>query len=136
MSDQWITPTEPYTDRDNDGPGADERLPVGSFRFWYADRRWEWSDEIYRMFGYEPGTITPTAELLRSHRHPDDAVEIGDILLAKSVGEQPVSGHYRFLDVDGRVHDVIVVADRPRDVSGPGTGTFGCFVDLTELVAR
>lgn len=36
-------------------PGAD--LNVGSFRFWFVGQRWEWSDEVARRHGYEPGTV-------------------------------------------------------------------------------
>jgi hypothetical protein len=52
--------------------GAPGYLNVGSFRFWFAGERWEWSDEVARMHGYEPGSVAPTTKLLLSHKHPDD----------------------------------------------------------------
>jgi hypothetical protein len=45
---------------------------VGSWRFYFADERWEWSPEVERIHGYEPGTVTPTTRLVLSHKHPDD----------------------------------------------------------------
>jgi hypothetical protein len=45
---------------------------VGAFRFWFVGQHWEWSDEVARMHGYEPGTVVLTTELLLSHKHPDD----------------------------------------------------------------
>jgi hypothetical protein len=36
---------------------------VGSFRYIVREDRWEWSDEVARMHGYRPGSITPTTDL-------------------------------------------------------------------------
>ena len=55
-------------------------LNVGSFRFWFVGQRWEWSDEVARMHGYEPGSVVPTTELLLSHKHPDDRQHVQDQL--------------------------------------------------------
>jgi hypothetical protein len=52
--------------------GAPQR--VGWFRFYFNDQRWEWSEQVQRMHGYEPGTVTPTTELVLAHKHPEDAV--------------------------------------------------------------
>jgi hypothetical protein len=30
--------------------------PTGSFRLYFKDERWEWSPEVERLHGYEPGT--------------------------------------------------------------------------------
>ena len=49
-----------------------EPLLAGWFRFYFADERWEWSPETERIHGYEPGTVTPTTDLVMSHKHPDD----------------------------------------------------------------
>ena len=45
---------------------------VGWFRFYFDDERWEWSPEVARLHGYEPGTIQPTTRLVLSHKHPED----------------------------------------------------------------
>jgi hypothetical protein len=45
---------------------------TGNFRFWYDDQRWEWSDKVAAIHGYAPGSMTPTTELLPSHKHPED----------------------------------------------------------------
>jgi len=37
---------------------------VGSFRYIVREDRWEWSDEVARMHGYRPGSITPTTDLV------------------------------------------------------------------------
>jgi hypothetical protein len=50
--------------------GAGTPQTTGSFRFWFADQRWEWSDEVAAMHGYAPDSVTPTTELLLAHKHP------------------------------------------------------------------
>ena len=49
---------------------------VGWFRFYFADQRWEWSAQVQRMHGYEPGSVTPTTDLVLAHKHPDDRGQI------------------------------------------------------------
>lgn len=31
---------------------------TGWFRFYFEDQRWEWSEQVQRMHGYQPGTVT------------------------------------------------------------------------------
>lgn len=33
---------------------------VGWFRFYFDEQRWEWSPEVERLHGHNPGTVTPT----------------------------------------------------------------------------
>ena len=53
---------------------------TGSFRFWFADQRWEWSDEVAALHGNTPGQVEPTTKLLLSHKHPDDRDEVADTI--------------------------------------------------------
>ena len=109
--------------------GAPQR--VGWFRFYFDDQRWEWSEQVQRMHGYEPGTVTPTTELVLAHKHPDDrgqvAATIDDILNT----HQPFSTRHRIIDTGGKVRHVVVVADRLCDDQGAVTGTQGFYVDVS-----
>ena len=107
-------------------------LTVGTFRFWFVDQRWEWSDEVARMHGYESGTVVPTTELLLSHKHPEDRAHVQDLLDYALQSEGSFSSRHRFLDTAGKVHDAIVVADRMVDADGTVTGTAGYYIDLTD----
>ncbi len=107
-------------------------LTVGTFRFWFVDQRWEWSDEVARMHGYEPGTVVPTTKLLLSHKHPEDRAHVQDLLDYALQSEESFSSRHRFLDTAGKVHDAIVVADRMVDENGTVLGTAGYYIDLTD----
>lgn len=104
---------------------------VGAFRFWFIGQRWEWSDEVARMHGYEPGTVEPTTKLLMSHKHPDDLAHVQEHLDYALQSEESFSSRHRFIDTAGQVHDAIVVADRMYDESGAVVGTAGYYIDLT-----
>lgn len=107
-------------------------LNVGTFRFWFIGERWEWSDEVARMHGYEPGTVEPTTKLLMSHKHPDDRAHVQEVLDYALQSAESFSSRHRFLDTAGKVHDAIVVADRMHDESGAVVGTAGYYIDLTD----
>ncbi|MGV0718073.1 PAS and ANTAR domain-containing protein [Mycolicibacterium sp. XJ662] len=113
--------------------GTGEPQRVGSFRFYTAEQRWEWSDNIERMHGYEPGTVTPTTDLLLRHKHPEDRQQVAEVLERVANGE-PFSSRHRIVDTAGRTHWVIVVGDRMVDESGNVVGTTGFYVDYTETM--
>jgi ANTAR domain/PAS fold len=106
-------------------------LNVGTFRFWFVGERWEWSDEVARMHGYEPGTVLPTTKLLLSHKHPDDRAHVQELLDYALKSEVSFSSRHRFVDTAGNVHDAIVVADRMLTEGGAVLGTSGYYIDLT-----
>jgi hypothetical protein len=126
------TPTgthKPQTSLAEVGPA--EYLNVGNFRFWFVGQRWEWSDEVARMHGYEPGSVVPTTKLLLSHKHPDDRAHVQDLLDYALRSGESFSSRHRFVDTAGKVHDAIVVADRMLEESGAVLGTAGYYIDLT-----
>ena len=104
---------------------------VGWFRFHFADERWEWSPEVEKMHGYQPGTATPTTELVLSHKHPQDLQHVAATLEQVRQGKQAFSTRHRIVDTEGRVHHVVVVADTLTDETGAVVGTRGFYVDVT-----
>ncbi|KAF0846897.1 PAS and ANTAR domain-containing protein [Nocardia caishijiensis] len=116
--------------------GEGRAQDAGGFKFWFADQRWEWSDEVARIHGYEPGTVSPTTALLLSHKHPDDRDHVAT-MIEKSVTEgEPFCSTHRILDTGGAVHDVIVVADQMLDDTGVLVGTTGYYIDVTDTLER
>jgi hypothetical protein len=111
---------------------ADRYGNVGAFQFWFVGQRWEWSDEVARMHGYAPGSVTPSTELMLSHKHPDDRAHVQELLDHALHSKGSFSSRHRFIDTAGGVHDAIVVADRMCDESGAVVGTAGYYIDLTK----
>ncbi|MBF6376814.1 PAS and ANTAR domain-containing protein [Nocardia farcinica] len=111
---------------------ADAWRPAGSYRFWFADQRWEWSDEVAVLHGYAPGSVVPTTELMLAHKHPEDRDAVADILAAAVSTGQPFCSRHRILDTHGRVRHVLVVGDEMRDADGRVVGSTGYYIDLTD----
>ena len=104
---------------------------VGAFRFYFDEQRWEWSEQVQRMHGYQPGTVTPTTELVLSHKHPEDRAQIAHTLDTIRRTGQPLSSRHRIIDTSGKVRSVIVVGDRLHDERGRVVGTQGFYIDTT-----
>lgn len=104
---------------------------VGWFRFYFADERWEWSEQVQLMHGYEPGTVTPTTELVLSHKHPDDYQQVATTLDEMRHSHLTFSTRHRIIDTSGEVHSVVVIGDQLYDDDGELVGTHGFYVDVT-----
>ncbi|OBI12713.1 PAS and ANTAR domain-containing protein [Mycobacterium sp. E2497] len=109
---------------------------AGWFRFYFEDQRWEWSDQVHRMHGYEPGTVTPTTELVLSHKHPADRARVAEGIDDMIKHRRPFSTRHRIVDTRGNTHDVVVVGDQFCDDSGEVIGTHGFYVDVTPTSSR
>jgi hypothetical protein len=108
--------------------GAPQR--VGWFRFYFEDQRWEWSEQVQRMHGYEPGTVTPTTELVLAHKHPEDRGEVAKTIDEMRLARRAFSTRHRILDTRGVVHQVVVVGDLLTDQQDVVIGTHGYYVDI------
>ncbi|MGE2720876.1 PAS and ANTAR domain-containing protein [Mycolicibacterium celeriflavum] len=104
---------------------------VGWFRFYFTDERWEWSPQVERMHGYEPGTAQPTTDLVLSHKHPDDYRQVAATLDEIRRTSGAFSTRHRIIDTRGDVHDVVVVGDQLFDDDDRVVGTHGFYVDVT-----
>lgn len=106
--------------------------PAGWFRFYFTDQRWEWSEQVQRMHGYEPGSVTPTTELVLSHKHPDDRGHVAATIGQISDTHQAFSTRHRIVDTRGNVRHVVVVGDKIFDDDGDVIGTHGFYIDVSE----
>lgn len=109
---------------------------VGWFRFYFEDQRWEWSDQVQRMHGYQPGTVTPTTELVLAHKHPADRVHVATGIDDMIKNRQAFSTRHRIIDTRGGIHHVVVVGDHFCDDAGEVIGTHGFYIDVTPTASR
>jgi len=114
--------------------GAPQR--VGWFRFYFEDQRWEWSEALQRMHGYEPGTVTPTTELVLAHKHPDDRRQVAETIDEMLHTRRAFSTTHRIVDTSGTVHHVVVVGDQLTDHDERVIGTHGYYVDISPSPER
>jgi PAS domain S-box-containing protein len=114
--------------------GAPQR--AGWFRFYFADQRWEWSEQVQRMHGYEPGSVTPTTDLVLSHKHPEDRGQVAATIDQILNTHKAFSTRHRIIDTSGNVRYVVVVGDQLYDSQGEVIGTHGFYVDVSPLADR
>jgi PAS domain S-box-containing protein len=106
---------------------------VGSFRYYYAQDRWEWSDAVARMHGYALDEVQPSTALVLSHIHPDDASNLALIIEAVTGDNQAFSSRHRIIDTHGHTHLVLVIGEHLCTNDGVVVGTQGLYVDLTDV---
>jgi signal transduction histidine kinase/HAMP domain-containing protein len=102
---------------------------TGSFGWNLADRELVWSDEMFRIFDYEP-TVKPTLELVLERTHPDDVALVRQLIERVSRGSTDWDVEHRLLMPDGSTKYVRAVAHAVRAPSGQ-LRFFGAVVDLT-----
>ncbi|MCV7072769.1 PAS and ANTAR domain-containing protein [Mycolicibacterium rufum] len=122
------TPDDATAVGDDAGSGAPR---IGWVRYHFDDDRWEWSDEVARIHGYEPGTVVPTTDLVLSHKHPADRPQMAELMDRIRETRVAFSSRHRIRDVQGRIHHVVVVGNELRDETGRVVGSDGFYVDLT-----
>ncbi|WP_341267099.1 PAS and ANTAR domain-containing protein [Gordonia malaquae] len=113
-----------------DHPAAD-RPAFRYGRFWYYrdDDRWEWSDELARLHGYESAeSVAPTVDLLLAHKHPDDKERVAELIERVRRAGEPFSSQHRIVDRHGSIIPVIVIGDLLHDPTGRPHGSFGFYV--------
>jgi two-component system cell cycle sensor histidine kinase/response regulator CckA len=92
-----------------------------------------WSDECYRIFGFEPGSVEPTQEFFCSCIHPDDREFVAQMIFKAIEERADYSYEYRIVRSDGAVryvHDQANVVCDER--TGQPVKVVGTAHDITE----
>lgn len=91
-----------------------------------------WSDEIYHIFGHQPGDFEPSVDLFKQAVHPDDLHLIeDDMVVAQQTGIHDVV--HRIVLPDGNIRYVHELAEATLDDNGELVKLTGTVQDITEL---
>lgn len=113
-----------------------DHTQTGQYRVDLVTEQWWWSDETYRIHGFEPAEVDPTTAMILAHKHPDDRERVRHVLeVAWRTGE-PFATAHRIVDANGHDHVVSIVGKGQRDDSGEVVELVGYFLDLTRSVSR
>lgn len=92
-----------------------------------------WSDEMYRIAGYEPGTVEVSNELFFLHVHPDDQRAIRESMATALREHRDYSVVHRFIRPDGETRIVQELAQIFYDEkTGQALKVVGTAHDVTE----
>ncbi|MCA9150830.1 MAG: PAS domain S-box protein [Planctomycetales bacterium] len=106
---------------------------LGLFDWDLDANRLTWSDELYRIYGYQPGGLSLSLDSFMSHVHPDDRTRVREAVAQTLHGEGAFHHLERICRCDGEWR---VVESRGRlvtDSEGNGKRLIGACMDVTDL---
>ena len=91
-----------------------------------------WSDELFRILGYEPSAIMPSVSTFLERLPPEDRFIDAHIREAATHPSEPLTIEHRLIRADGeeRIMRLVVQASEPRD--GRPSKLMGVVQDITE----
>jgi two-component system CheB/CheR fusion protein len=97
----------------------------------HIGRVW-WSNETYRLLGFEPGTPGAAEATFMAYIHPDDKEPICNDWIARIALGDPFESDFRVLWPDGAVRLLHTWSDFQRDAADKVIGMRGTCQDITE----
>ena len=107
---------------------------LGNWTMDLASGEVRWSDEKYRIYGYEPGAVEVDMEFCRRAIHPDDFETVMEYVASVAQTGQTRTITYRITRPDGEVRHLRSSAEAGQDASGRAREILGTVLDITELV--
>src|SRR5229473_2555061 len=93
-----------------------------------------WSQEIFRIYDYNPGRITPTWSDILERVHPEDRAGVEQRAKIETTQRERADseGDFRIVLPDGRIKYLHTIAHPVPDESGEITEVVGTVMDVTE----
>jgi PAS domain S-box-containing protein len=104
---------------------------VGSFEWDLRSNAVTWSDELYRIFGLQPGKINVAGDAM-SFIHPKDQSVVLSIVETAIKNKEPYSSYYRIVRPGGDVRIVYSHGLIVSDEQGEPIRVFGATQDVTK----
>jgi signal transduction histidine kinase len=104
---------------------------TGSFAWNIPSREISWSDEMFRIFEYEPST-TPTVDRVLQRIHPADRPYIEDLLSGEGRRASTGEDEFRLLMPDGRVKHIRGLRATDAAEFARTSTLVGSIMDVTE----
>lgn len=111
---------------------AQQIAHVGDWEWELSTNRVWWSDELYRIYGYEPHEIAPDYGLVVRIMHPDSKEEFLGSIDAALKQDRHFEMDYRFFRKDGTEAVLHTIGHVIRDASLAPVRMFGIVQDITE----
>ncbi|HVZ48668.1 MAG TPA: PAS domain S-box protein, partial [Gemmatimonadaceae bacterium] len=92
----------------------------------------QWSDEVYRIFGYEPKAFAASNQAFFAHVHPDDADAIREAVARSLETGADYHIEHRIIRPGGEVRIVEERATIEHDEQGAAVRMIGTILDVTD----
>lgn len=123
---------EALRDREQQLKLALQAAKAGAWTWKLATNRLYWSDEYYRVFGLEPGSVEPSYENGFSRLHPEDREWVERETAAAIAQGKNTNIEHRILLPDGTIRWVVGIGQMFYDGTNQPDNMAGIVVDITE----
>jgi PAS domain S-box-containing protein len=112
---------------------AERVAHVGSWRFDLASGKATWSDEMFRLFGWDQADFDGDIwRVLDARVHPDDLPTLRETLTKAIAAAEPVPVEHRLVLPDGTERIMCGEGSVERDEAGRAVALVGYYQDVTE----
>lgn len=108
--------------------------PRAPFRYTCESDTWWWSDDAFRIFGFAPGEVVPSLDLIRHHLYPDDAEQALALARAQLTQRQSFCVWHRIVDARRKVRQLLTVGEGAHDSAGSLLAVEGFHLDMTRAL--
>jgi len=105
---------------------------LGNWNWNIVDNTEVWSDEQYRIFGYQPGEIEPTYQHFLDALHPEDREKVIAAVKAAIDQDVPFDIEYRIIRPDKSERGIHAQGQVMRDLKKRPVRMVGTVLDITE----
>ena len=108
---------------------------LAHFGSWQSDLRngtYKWSDENFRIYGYEPGETEPGREKFLSHVHPEDLASVKSSFDEDLINLDSLENEFRVIDKKGNIKYLATKIVIKRNEEHQPIGLTGVNLDITE----
>ncbi|MHB9011486.1 MAG: sensor histidine kinase [Ignavibacteriaceae bacterium] len=111
---------------------AEEMAHFGSWKMNIATRESVWSDELFRICGFKPGSFKPTIEDIFRITHPDDRQRAAELASTAIDTGKKYDVEKRIIRPDGSIRYVQSIGQVQYDIDDKPESFVGSFLDITE----
>lgn len=105
---------------------------LGDWDWDLATNQQIWSDELFRMLGFEPQSFQPTVETLKNMLHPDDLARVREAVKESLQGGRLYSAEFRIKRPNGEIRHIHSQGEIQRTPEGQPARMVGTALDNTE----
>lgn len=113
-----------------------EIASLGTWEWELRSGAMHWSDALYRIFGYLPGSCVPDYDLLVQALHPDQRDTFIATIDKMQVSDQPYHIESRIVRPDGSTRYIQFQGSARLDAGDETLQWFGTVLDITERTER
>lgn len=105
---------------------------IGNWEYDASSGKLVWSDESFRILGYQPGEIEPSGDIFLARIVEEDLIEVQKAYESSGKGKKPYSVVHRIVRPNGDIRIIRTESKPLLAKNGDYEGAYGIFEDITE----